>query len=797
VIVSAALAMLVAVVPTPAVETLAVTSIDASAYPQVAIDFVLPERFAAVEVTPAMVTVDAVPAASVVPVDPTSVVVSLVVDDGPAVPAEVVGASQGGVLELVRTVDAGTRIAVATPSGLQTEFTADPAATIARLSGIIAGAPAVTPLPELILDAAAELGTADTPDRQLVVVLGGPVGASEEQLSQLATLVASNGITLHLVSAAGAVDPALIPIAEQSGGSVPIAGETLAAFDAITAAISDRFRVTTTVGTPGEHVLALTMNGETIQAVVTVSPPSPELASSPPVPSVTTVADEGVQNDAGGTTTPTTIEAVAGTGATAPPDDNASPLIVIAIALMALLFAVALGYLVLRRRRGREPHADAAGTDEAEIHAAVRARLDKLLAPAVAEPVDSPGAPSFRFFRAAREAVPGVVPDPESGPMTELEVSPESEPEPEPEPESEPVAAAESAPEEEPVAAAESEREPAPEPVPVAEFVSPEPEPESEPVAVDETDRESEPEPAPEPMPVAEFVSPEPEPESELVAAPESEREAEPEPAPEPVPVAEVVSPEPERESEPVAALESEREPEPEPMPVAEFVSPGPEPKSEGVAVAESEREAEPEPAPESEPVAEFVSHEVEPERESEPEPEPESEGEPEPVAALESEREPEPDPEPVAARWAARQTQAYLTRGGGRSEPKPARVAAEPSAGHEWLVSGFLRFCPASGEVWSGRTQVHLDAQERAILQLLMTSGNRGVTRDDIIRAGNLDPAGREFAPLLARIKGKTGWRGPMVRRESVTVYVFDDDVEIDDQESVGRRPARPPARR
>jgi hypothetical protein len=154
-------------------------------------------------------------------------------------------------------------------------------------------------------------------------------------------------------------------------------------------------------------------------------------------------------------------------------------------------------------------------------------------------------------------------------------------------------------------------------------------------------------------------------------------------------------------------------------------------------------------------------------------------------------------NPDPVAARRAARSTPTHLTRGGGRSEPKPARVAAEPSAGHEWLVSGFLRFCPASGEVWSGRMQVHLDAQELAILQLLMTSGNRGVTRDDIIRAGNLDPAGREFAPLLARIKGKTGWRGPMVRRESVTVYVFDDRVEIDDQISVGRPPARPPARR
>ena len=242
--------------------------------PPGAVDFVLPERFAAVDVTPAMVTVDGAPAAAVVPIDPTSVFVSLVVDDGPAVPAEVVAASQGGALELVRTIDAGTSIAVATPSGLQTAFTADPSATMARIAGIIAGAPAVTPLPQLILDAAAALGTADTPDRHLVVVLGGPLGASEEQLSQLAILVASNGITLHLVSAAGAAEPALIPIAEQSGGSVPIAGETLASFDAVTAAISDRYRVTTTVGTPGEHMIALTVNGETIQAVVTVSPPT-------------------------------------------------------------------------------------------------------------------------------------------------------------------------------------------------------------------------------------------------------------------------------------------------------------------------------------------------------------------------------------------------------------------------------------------------------------------------------------------------------------------------------------------
>jgi hypothetical protein len=226
---------------------------------------------------------------------------------------------------------------------------------------------------------------------------------------------------------------------------------------------------------------------------------------------------------------------------------------------------------------------------------------------------------------------------------------------------------------------------------------------------------------------------------------------------------------------------------------VAEFVSHEHEPAPESEPVPAPESEREPEPEPEPEPVAEMLSYvlEHEPAPESEPVPAPESELEPEPEPASAT------DPDPVAARLPASPTPARRTRGGGRSEPKPARVAAESSAAPEWFVSGFLRFCPASGEVWSGRMQVHLDPQEVAILELLMTSGSRGVTRDDIITAGNLDPSGRDFAPLLARIKRKTGWRGQLVRRESVTVYVFDDDVEIDHEKGVGRRPARPPARR
>ena len=88
--------------------TLDVTSVDASAYPTVVIDFVLPEPYAAVDLTPAMISVDGAPVESVAPVDAGSVVVRLVVDDSPAVPSDVLGASQGGAVEFVRNIGAGT-----------------------------------------------------------------------------------------------------------------------------------------------------------------------------------------------------------------------------------------------------------------------------------------------------------------------------------------------------------------------------------------------------------------------------------------------------------------------------------------------------------------------------------------------------------------------------------------------------------------------------------------------------------------------------------------------------------------
>ena len=73
----------------------------------------------AVEIAPEMVEVDGEPVGAVMPVDPTEVFVSLVVDDGPAVPANVVGAGARSGIELVRNIDAGTQISIRTPSGMQ------------------------------------------------------------------------------------------------------------------------------------------------------------------------------------------------------------------------------------------------------------------------------------------------------------------------------------------------------------------------------------------------------------------------------------------------------------------------------------------------------------------------------------------------------------------------------------------------------------------------------------------------------------------------------------------------------
>jgi hypothetical protein len=96
------------------------------------------------------------------------------------------------------------------------------------------------------------------------------------------------------------------------------------------------------------------------------------------------------------------------------------------------------------------------------------------------------------------------------------------------------------------------------------------------------------------------------------------------------------------------------------------------------------------------------------------------------------------------------------------------------------WLVSGDLRMSRTLGEVWCGERKVVLSPAELGVLELLITSGERGVTREAIAEAGNLNESDRPGAVdvIVASVRRKTGIRGrgqATVRKERVTTYFLD----------------------
>jgi DNA-binding response OmpR family regulator len=84
-------------------------------------------------------------------------------------------------------------------------------------------------------------------------------------------------------------------------------------------------------------------------------------------------------------------------------------------------------------------------------------------------------------------------------------------------------------------------------------------------------------------------------------------------------------------------------------------------------------------------------------------------------------------------------------------------------------------------GEVWSGERKVALSPVELGVLELLITSGERGVTREAIVEVGELDESDAPGAvdAIVASVRRKTGIRGrghATVRKERVTTYFLDD---------------------
>ena len=98
-------------------------------------------------------------------------------------------------------------------------------------------------------------------------------------------------------------------------------------FDTVTAVISNRYRITTTLTTPGEHVIGLTIDGAPITAIVAVELPAVALNSPAPATTGDYPVDDtrGAHRGGGADAVPTT--AVVGADDAAGSDDaGESPL---------------------------------------------------------------------------------------------------------------------------------------------------------------------------------------------------------------------------------------------------------------------------------------------------------------------------------------------------------------------------------------------------------------------------------------------------------------------------------------
>jgi hypothetical protein len=424
---------------TPPAQPLEAYVFDASAWPTVRIDVVIPREYVTAQIEPDQIELQGGRVESVDPVASNERVVGLVIDDGPTVPRGVVGNAQGALVELVRNVGKATAIALSTPSGLQTRPTPDDGTQIARISSMIAGAPDVIPMHRLVLDAARRLarGTA-WPDRHLVLVLGRPI-SEDPTLRELADIVERANIRLHVVADPSIETGTIASLAEETGG-VAGQGETmLADIDAVTAAIAHRVRVTATVDGPGPLPLALTVSGDRYTAEVDVPAAPPTRSTSPETSPSGSVAGAPVPTAAPETVAPETVApATAAGSATAQIEaSRRGPLLIAALLVTAGVVTVAWLWSRARRRAVTSPAptpqpAAAAPPPVRNPVIAPTPEPSAAAGPAEPEPADSPATDTLpaewrRPAERPHRATPRRRPAPSASPLPEEE-SPQEEP---------------------------------------------------------------------------------------------------------------------------------------------------------------------------------------------------------------------------------------------------------------------------------------------------------------------------------------------------------------------------------
>ena len=112
----------------------------------------------------------------------------------------------------------------------------------------------MTGLADLIMGAIDDVAASRANDRHVIVVLGAPFEPDPQARQAIGDELVRTGTRLHVILARSASADGLQELARKSRGRAP-GGEIVAAIDDVTAAISNRYRVTLDVDAPGDKQL--------------------------------------------------------------------------------------------------------------------------------------------------------------------------------------------------------------------------------------------------------------------------------------------------------------------------------------------------------------------------------------------------------------------------------------------------------------------------------------------------------------------------------------------------------------
>ncbi len=285
--------------------SISVVAVDARRFPTVTVDLALPQAVAASAPAASAFTITGAQVRSAVRLDARQLTVGLVVDDSSSVAPTSLTTEQGSAVELVRNLDAGASVVIASSSGMRVGPTNDKAViipSIAKLGARAVSAPSA--FSQALVSVGAQIEASPSERGALIVLASDATTLPASAAHTLSATLQQARVPLHVVLLGTRLDPGLAAVATASHGSAVLVGRSafLGAVDAVTRDLTGQYRVTAVVKEPGSYPLRLTVGGHSYAATIAVPRPATAPTSSTSS-STSTVA----------TTPPTAAPAGAGT----------------------------------------------------------------------------------------------------------------------------------------------------------------------------------------------------------------------------------------------------------------------------------------------------------------------------------------------------------------------------------------------------------------------------------------------------------------------------------------------------